>query len=128
MKTAREKKTFMVTGGAGFIGSHLCEKLIGLGHKVICFDNLSTGKMENISSVINNPNFTFIKGNANIIKDIEPVFKKYKLSGVFHYAAVVGVKRTLQNPLMVLEDVEGIKNILELSLSVEIDLVPSIYP
>ena len=113
MKTG---KTYLVTGGAGFIGSHLCERLIKSGNNVVCFDNLSSGVLKNISSLKAGPNFVFIKGDANNIKEIEPVFKKYKFDGVFHYAATVGVKRTLENPLMVLDDVDGIKNIIELSL------------
>ena len=112
----KQGKTYLVTGGAGFIGSHLSEKLISEGNKVVCFDDLSSGNMENISALIKNSECVFVKGNANKLKDIEPVFKKYKFDGVFHYAAVVGVKRTLENPLMVLEDVDGIRNILELSL------------
>ncbi|MCX6718087.1 MAG: SDR family NAD(P)-dependent oxidoreductase [Candidatus Staskawiczbacteria bacterium] len=116
MEKSNKKKTFLITGGAGFIGSHLCEKLIGKGSKVVCLDNLSTGKLENLSSLKNNSDFVFIKGDANKIKEIAPVFKKYKFDGVFHYAAMVGVKRTIENPLLVLDDVEGIKNILELSL------------
>jgi len=112
----KKSKIYLVTGGAGFIGSHLCEALLGKGNKVICFDNLSTGKTENISGIKNNANFIFIKGDANKIKDIEPVFKENNIEGVFHYAAVVGVKRTMENPLSVLEDISGIKNILELSL------------
>jgi UDP-glucose 4-epimerase len=112
----KKSKTYLVTGGAGFIGSHLCEALLGRGNKVICFDNLSTGKTENISGLKNNADFIFIKGDANKIKDIEPVFKENNIEGVFHYAAVVGVKRTIENPLSVLEDISGIKNILELSL------------
>lgn len=109
-------KTFLITGGAGFIGSHLCEKLIKLKHNVVCFDNLSTGSMKNIDLIQKKPNFIFIKGNVNKITDITPVFKSYKLDGVFHYAATVGVKRTIENPLLVFEDLDGIRNILELSL------------
>jgi UDP-glucose 4-epimerase len=112
----KNKKTYLVTGGSGFIGSHLCEKLVKDGNMVICLDNLSSGNIKNISPLIDSSDFAFVKGDANKLKDVEPVFKKYKLDGVFHYAAVVGVKRTLENPLSVLEDVEGIKNILELSL------------
>jgi UDP-glucose 4-epimerase len=112
----KQSKTFLVTGGAGFIGSHLSEKLINEGNIVVCFDDLSSGNLKNISFLMKSPNFTFIKGDANKLKDIEPVFKKYKFDGIFHYAAVVGVKRTLENPLLVLDDVNGIRNILELSL------------
>jgi len=105
-----------VTGGAGFIGSYMCEELVKLGKKVICFDNLSTGSLNNILKLKNNKNFTFIEGDANKFDDLEPVFKKYKIDGVFHYAALVGVKRTMENPLAVMEDINGIKNVLELSL------------
>ncbi len=111
-----DKKTYLVTGGAGFIGSHICERLIEDGERVVCFDNLSSGSLKNIDRLVNKKDFVFIKGDANKLKDIEPVFKRYKFDGVFHYAAVVGVKRTLENPLMVLDDVDGIRNILELSL------------
>ncbi len=112
----KKKKTYLVTGGAGFIGSHLCESLLNRGNKVICLDNLSSGKIDNISEIEKNDNFIFIEGNVNNIKDVEPIFKTNNIDGVFHYAAVVGVKRTLEDPLSVLEDVNGIKNILELSL------------
>jgi len=112
----KSKKIFLVTGGAGFIGSHLCEKLIKMGQSVVCFDNLSSGKLKNLSAIKKNPNFTFVKGDVNKIKDIASVFRKYKFNGVFYYAATVGVKRTIENPLAVLNDVEGIKNILELAL------------
>ena len=112
----KKSKTYLVTGGAGFIGSHLCKNLLNRGNKIICLDNLSSGKIENISEIRKNDNFIFRKGNVNNIKDVEPIFKANNIDGVFHYAAVVGVKRTLENPLSVLEDVDGIKNILELSL------------
>jgi UDP-glucose 4-epimerase len=112
----KKSKTYLVTGGAGFIGSHMCERLLKNGNKVVCFDNLSTGKTSNIDELKKNRDFIFVKGDANKIKDISPIFKKYKFDGVFHYAAVVGVKRTLENPLAVLGDIDGIKNILELAL------------
>ena len=59
-------KNILVTGGAGFIGSHLCKALINMGHKVICLDNLFTGSLANINEIRNNPNFEFI--NHDIIK------------------------------------------------------------
>ena len=62
------KKT-LVTGGAGFIGSHLCEKLLDLGKKVICLDNMFTGTYDNISEFYSNPNFEFI--NANVIHPLQ---------------------------------------------------------
>ena len=61
-------KTIVVTGGAGFIGSHLCSKLIQLGHKIICIDNLFTGSFQNIKHLENHTNFKFI--NHDIVKPI----------------------------------------------------------
>ena len=101
----------LVTGGAGFIGSHLCEEL-AKKHEVFCLDNLSTGKKENIT----NPKIKFIKADANNKEELSKLFKGQDFDWVFHHAAVVGVKRTLENPLSVLNDIEGTKNILELSL------------
>jgi len=65
------KKNILVTGGAGFIGSHLCTTLISQGHKIICLDNLFTGSLNNISDLINHPNFEFV--NHDII---EPYFRE----------------------------------------------------
>jgi nucleoside-diphosphate-sugar epimerase len=105
----------LVTGGAGFIPSSLVDKLIeDNNYFVVSFDNLITGKIENLP---NHPNFKFIKGNANIYSEISEVMLAYQFDYVFHYAALVGVKRTLENPLMVLEDIVGFKNILSLSKS-----------
>lgn len=108
------QKTILVTGGAGFLGSHLCEYLVGRGNRVICFDNLSTGSLRNLENLKNR--IILVKGNANKFSDLEPIFKNNKIDGIFHYAAVVGVKRTSENSLKVLEDVNGVKNILELAL------------
>ena len=55
------QKTAVVTGGAGFLGSHLCDKLISEGHKVICIDNLLTGSLKNIEPFKNNSNFEFVE-------------------------------------------------------------------
>ena len=55
-----KQKNILVTGGAGFIGSHLCKSLIEMEHKIICLDNLFTGSVSNISELIDNPNFEFI--------------------------------------------------------------------
>lgn len=118
MINAKERlqgSNILVTGGAGFVGSHLCDKLLGYGAKVICFDNLSTGNKSYIDSLKNNLNFTFILGDANKFSDLEKVFSKYNIDYIFHYAAVVGVQRTIENPLDVLNDLEGIKYICKLS-------------
>lgn len=110
-----EESTSLVTGGAGFIGSHLCERLLKGGSEVICFDNLSTGREANIQHLASNPRFHFIRGDANSREELSAAFSKFKINYVFHYAAIVGVKRTLENPLAVLKDIEGIQHILELS-------------
>ena len=116
MKNKLNNKTVLVTGGAGFIGSNMCQGLLELGAKVVCFDNLSTGKLSNIQEFKQNKKFKFIKGDTNNLKDIKRVFDNYRIDYVFHYAAMVGVDRTLANPLGVLQDIEGIKNVLNFSL------------
>ena len=63
-----EDSVFLVTGGAGFIGSNICEAVLELGYTVRCLDNLSTGKYENIEPLTKNPKFTFIKGD---IRDLD---------------------------------------------------------
>lgn len=115
MKKKINGKTILVTGGAGFIGSHLSERLLELGAKVICFDNLSTGRISHIERQLEYDNFRFIQGDINKLKEISKVFKEFKIDYVFHYAAFVGVKRTQENPMKVLRDINGIENILELS-------------
>lgn len=105
--------TILITGGAGNVASALAKKLSeNPENHIVIVDNLSTGSL---SKVPKTDNVTFIKANANNYQDIVPVFGRYNFDFVFHYAAVVGVKRTLDNPMMVLEDIEGIKNILSLS-------------
>lgn len=110
------KKTILVTGGAGFIGSWMCVRLLGLGARVICVDDLSTGKRENIAPCMQyGHSFIFVRADVNSKKALAVVFSKYRPHYVLHYAAFLGVQRTLENPFKVLADVEGIKNILELS-------------
>ena len=66
---------FLVTGGAGFIGSNLCEAILEMGYKVRCIDNLSTGKQENVDLFIKNPDYEFIKGD---ITDLETCMEACK--------------------------------------------------
>ena len=107
-------KKVLITGGAGFIGSSLAEKLLSTGkYKVILVDNLLTGDKRRLPKV-KSPNWRFIKADVNNFKDISSVMLAYKFDYVFHYAAVVGVQRTLDNPVMVLDDIQGIRNILDL--------------
>lgn len=105
----------LITGGAGFIPSCLAEKLAeNPENSIVIVDNLLTGCIEKIPASIHN-NIKFIKCDVNDFTDISGVFFAYAFDYVFHYAAVVGVRRTLEHPVMVLNDLTGIKNILNLS-------------
>ncbi len=105
-------KKILITGGAGFIGSSLAEKLLeNKENFVVIVDNLSTGHQKKLPS--GRDNLIFIKADVNDKRVVSDVMTTYKFDYVFHYAAVVGVKRTLENPLWVLKDLDGIKNILE---------------
>jgi UDP-glucose 4-epimerase len=114
-KTPTKNKKFLITGGAGFLGSHMCDLLLAEGAKVICVDDLSNGKLSNIAHLKNNKFFQFYKKNVNYLDQIKLIFAKEKPDYVMHYAAMVGVKKTSERPLEVFKDIEGIKNIAELS-------------
>ena len=102
----------LITGGAGFIGSSLAEYLLdNTGADVVVVDNYLTGRQENLPR---SDRFRFIKADANDFDEIASIFQTFGFDYVFHYAAVVGVKRTLENPVLVLDDLQGIRNILTL--------------
>lgn len=87
---------FLVTGGAGFIGSNLCEAILKLGYRVRCLDDLSTGKQANVDLFISNPNYEFIKGD---IKDFETCLKVCKgVDFVLNQAAWGSVPRSIEMP------------------------------
>ncbi|MBA3679764.1 MAG: NAD-dependent epimerase/dehydratase family protein [Bacteroidetes bacterium] len=105
----------LVTGGAGNVGSALIERLIhNTNHFVVIMDNLSTGFLSKLPSE-KHTNWKFIKGDVNYLNDVSSVMLSYNFDYVFHFAAVVGVIRTQENPIDVLNDIEGIKNVLNLS-------------
>src|SRR5436190_18775038 len=105
----------LVTGGAGFIGSCLAEKLAEDNKNfIVVVDNMQTGTYSKIPKS-EFGNVRFIKADTNYFKDISSIFFAHQFDYVFHYAALVGVKRTLANPALVLRDLEGIKNILTLA-------------
>lgn len=102
----------LITGGAGFIPSSMAEKLLkDEKNEIVLVDNLLTGNRENVPA---SPRAKFIKCDVNNYNDIAPIMTSYAFDYVFHYAAVVGVQRTLDNPVMVLKDIDGIENILDL--------------
>jgi nucleoside-diphosphate-sugar epimerase len=108
-------KRILITGGAGFIGSCLAAKLAeNPENLVVIVDNLRTGELKKVPESAHD-NVRFIKCDVNDYRDISAVFFAYKFNYVFHYAALVGVLRTLQNPVAVLDDIAGIENILKLS-------------
>jgi UDP-glucose 4-epimerase len=108
------KRTILITGVAGNIGSGLAESLCeNSDNLIIGVDNLLTGDMKKVP--LYKENFKFIKIDVNNYNDISSLFSRYEIDFVFHFAAVVGVLRTLENPLMVLKDIDGIKNVLDLS-------------
>ena len=109
------KRKILITGGAGFIGSSMAERLArDPDNYIVIVDNLLTGSISKVPKSVHQ-NVKFIKGNANDLMDIASVFHAYRFDYVFHYAAVVGVKRTLANPVLVLNDIAGISQILNLS-------------
>lgn len=114
-------RTILITGGAGNIGSALAHKLaLDKSNRIVIFDNLITGSRHKIPS---SDSVIFEQGDTNLFIELADVFLKYQFDYVFHYAALVGVERTLKNPLSVLSDIEGIKNILDLSVKHKIKRV-----
>lgn len=108
-------KKVLVAGGAGFIGSYLCRELLGKGHKVICFDNLSTGDKSNIQEFLQNDNFTFIKGDVadpsayNSIENLE-------IDEIYHLASPASVTYIMEYPVEAANaNSNGTKNLLDLA-------------
>lgn len=103
---------FLITGGAGFIGSNLCEALLKLGYKVRCLDDLSTGKEENIAPFLSNPNFEFIKGS---ICDLETCMSACKdVDYISNQAAWGSVPRSIELPVVYEEkNIKGTLNMME---------------
>lgn len=106
--------TFLVTGGAGNIASALVRALSNdPANEIVVADNLLTGSIGKVP--LERANVRFVKCDVNDHDDIAPLFFTCRFDYVFHYAAVVGVQRTLENPLWVLRDIGGIENVLSLA-------------
>jgi len=113
----------LVTGGAGFIASNLAEKLAeNEDNDILIVDNFVTGSREKLP-LEGNPNIRFIQCDVNNYENISSIFYSHGFDYVFHYAALVGVQRTLKSPDKVLNDISGIKNIVNLSKNTEVKRV-----
>lgn len=107
-----ENSVFLVTGGAGFIGSNLCEAITDMGYQVRCLDNLSTGKQENVDILADRPNYTFIKGD---IRDLDTCMAACEgVDYVLNEAAWGSVPRSIEMPLLYEEiNIRGTLNMME---------------
>ena len=111
MKVELINKKILVTGGAGFIGSNLCEELISLGNQVVCLDDFSTGKKENIALLLDNSDFTLFEGDIRNIKDCLKASKG--VDYILHQAALGSVPRSIKDPITSNEvNVSGFLNML----------------
>jgi UDP-glucose 4-epimerase len=101
----------LITGGAGFIGSHLAESLVTEGKEVFVIDDLSTGSLANIAHLRDNPNFHFTKGSILNNADLEPLANQVDF--IYHFAAAVGVELVVRSPVFTIENnIRGTENVL----------------
>ena len=104
----------LITGGAGFIGSHLAERLLDSGHEVIALDNLSTGSMRNLAGVINNPKFRFVYDDVRHQETVHILVEQCDM--VFHLAAAVGVQLIVDQPVHTIEtNIHGSEVVLNIA-------------
>lgn len=105
------KNTILITGGAGFIGSNLCEYFLSMGYQVICLDNFATGHRHNIKDFISNPNFRLIEGDIRNLSDCQNAVQG--VDYVLHQAALGSVPRSIKDPITTNEvNVSGFLNML----------------
>ncbi|MFA5499025.1 MAG: NAD-dependent epimerase/dehydratase family protein [Candidatus Cloacimonadia bacterium] len=126
---------FLITGGAGFIGSHLCEKLLDLGHQVVCLDNFNDAydpqiKRENVTkclasnrvATLEEPRYVLIEGDLRDEQRLEEIFSKHSIDVVIHLAAMAGVRPSIANPILYYDvNVTGTLNLLEKCRTYHID-------
>src|SRR5690554_5877595 len=107
-------KAVLVTGGAGFIGSNIIDKLLGQNNRVVCLDNFATGKRENLAAQLNNPDFSLIEGDIRDLATCEKAVEGIDI--VLHQAALGSVPRSINDPLTTNEvNITGFLNILHAS-------------
>lgn len=118
MQSTISNKKVLVTGGAGFIGSHLSEMLLDSGHKVFVIDDLSTGTLKNMSHLRKNRNFQFTKGSVLNQRKMAALVKK--VDQIYHLAAAVGVRTIMEKPLdSFLSNLRGTEVVLDLAMRYE---------
>lgn len=111
----------LVTGGAGFIGSHLAERLLDQGHRVWILDDFSTGRREYLAQSVH-PGLTIVQGSVTDRRLLKELVEQVEV--IFHLAAVLGVKNTVDDPLKVIEgNIDGTRNVLESAFSRRIKVV-----
>ena len=104
----------LITGGAGFIGSNLCEYFINKGHHIVCLDNFATGHRHNIEALLSHPNFTLIEGDIRNLKDCERAVQGCDF--VLHQAALGSVPRSINDPITTNDvNISGFLNMLQAS-------------
>lgn len=104
----------LVTGGAGFIGSHLSQRLLGMGHEVIAVDDLSTGNIDNLSSIQSDPQFSFVYDNVRNSETMHILIEQ--CDAIFHLAAAVGVQLIVDRPVHTIEtNIHGTEVVLEIA-------------
>ena len=94
-------RTYLITGGAGFIGSHLCDALLADGHRVLVVDDLSTGSLANLAQHEGNPRLEVRVGSVIDQALLEPLAAR--VDAIFHLAAVVGVGKVMESPIATIE-------------------------
>lgn len=113
----------LITGGAGFIGSHLCEKFVEAGHNVLCLDNFMNGELSNVRSLLGKRNFKLINGDVRNLDQLEKVVSQ-GAEAIIHLAAQIHVDRSIIEPRLTYEtNVFGTLNVLELARMHDIDKV-----
>ena len=95
------KENYLITGGAGFIGSHLCEYLVHKGHHVVAIDDLSTGRLENIQHLLPLPSFHFVRETITNTQVLDRLASEAEI--VIHLAAAVGVKLIVEEPVRTIQ-------------------------
>ena len=115
MRSGLRTSRFLITGGAGFIGSHVADALIARGNRVVVVDNLSTGRLSNITHLVDHPRFQFVR--ANITDEIVMDRLASTSDVILHFAAAVGVQLIVQDPVHTIEtNIMGTEAILKAAL------------